>query len=268
MDVDDFLEAETNKLGGRAKIVGSGSDDSGKSKEDSLFGHLDVVREQLKDKNITSALKEFEFLKSRYADMTKKQLMENKYIFNELLKLNLDIINKIESLKGEVHKKISIIQKLLADARARLTAGELNTANKLYIELREIIKDIPSVFAEEKNAVNTQLTAFYVALSVQIQKNSHSAFAVKKNVIEEAIEKAYSYLQAGHKHIPMEIYENINKLFMQLPEGHIYEKALLYNDIIKLFRSSSLGQESSQFIESLISQHHSLIETEKSLPDK
>jgi hypothetical protein len=249
MEIDDFLDIEITKLGTKAI--------SNTKKNDELFDELDVLKQLVVNKDFFSALSNLFNLKHKYHDLTKKQLNENRFIFNELIKINLDLISKIESIKSVSYNKINAVQNLIMDAQIKLNNGNINDANKIYLQTKELIKDIPDIFIEEKKALNNQLTAFFVSFSVQMQKKSELIFIDKKKYLIEVINKSYDYIKTGNK-FPLSTYEHINQLFNELPEGHLYDKAVLYNDILKLFRTAALSEENSNVISTIISQTISL----------
>ncbi|MFW5990722.1 MAG: hypothetical protein ACOCQX_00695 [Candidatus Nanoarchaeia archaeon] len=252
MDIDEFLEKEAKSMGGKAQIMDKEAPQ--KHDNENLFDQLEAVRKQLKENNLTSALQEFDYLKSRYTDMTKKQLSENRYIFNELIRINQEIIKRIDNQRGEFDKRQQMIRKLHSDATNRFNQGEYQTAYKLYIEINEIIKNMSDIFSEEKNRINYELLSFSAALFPRLQQQSDNDFRQKKNVILQEIYNAYQHLKTHNGQLPTDTYEKINKLFQQLPEGHIYEKAILYNDILKLFRSSSLSGETNALVQQMLEQ--------------
>ncbi|MFP4402816.1 MAG: hypothetical protein ACOC3X_02125 [Nanoarchaeota archaeon] len=247
MDIDDFLDLEISKQGMKA-----GS--SGKLKNnDELFSELDNLKHVVAQKDFFTALNNLINLKHKYHDLTKKQLNENRFIFNELIKINSDLISKIDLIKQDLYKKINLIQNLIVDAQTKLNEGNISEANKIYLQTKNLIKDIPDILIEEKKALNNQLTAFYVSYSVLIQKKSEQIFIEKKDYLLNVIKKAYEYIKSGNK-FPLKTFEHINKLFNDLPEGHLYQKAIIYNDILKLFRTAALSEENSNIVNTIISQ--------------
>lgn len=253
MDIDEFLDKEASKMGGKAQIQENNAG-VGKQSSENILDQLQTVKNQLRENRVDTALKEFDFLKSRYTDMTKKQLSENRYIFNELMRINQEIINKINSQRSDFEKRTQMIRKLLNDSQRRFGNGELQTAYKLYIEMTEIIKNMSDLFYEDKNRLNYEVMSFASQLFPKLQEQTDSAFEQKKNLLLHQITQAYQQLQTNNGELPPKVYENINNMFQQLPEGHIYEKAILYNDILKLFRSSSLSGEASSLVNEMLKQ--------------
>ncbi|MGM5482731.1 MAG: hypothetical protein ACQESF_04685, partial [Nanobdellota archaeon] len=255
MDIDEFLDKEASNLSGSSQVVNKSSG-GGKGPQDNenLLDQLETAKGQLRQNNITSALKEFEYLKSRYTDMTKKQLSENRYIFNELIKINQEIITKIDAQRSEFEKRKQTAKKLLNDGHWRFNNGELETAYKIYIELNEIIKNTPDLFHEEKNSLSYEATAFASILFPKMQERSNALFEKQKDIILQEIDKAYNQLQQNNGELPKETYDNINKQFNKLPEGHIYEKTILHNDILKLFKSSFLSGETTSLVNQMLKQ--------------
>ncbi len=270
MDIDEFLENETSKLGGKARIISksdTGSDRRKKNQDSNIFSNIAQLKQHLKN-DVTVAISEFDYLKNRYADMTKKQFSQNRFIFNELLSANNEIIKKIESMRSDTQKKIMMIDRLLRDAQMKLDSGEVTTANKLYIEIKEIIKQIPDIFLEEKQDISNRVTLFSVSLSTKLQEESSRLFAVKKNELENAIREAYDYMSLHDGQIHKGTYERVNSLFMSLPEGHVYEKALLYNDTLKLFRTSFLADETKEVMSIIGSNPVSSVRSAPSVPQE
>lgn len=263
MDIDEFLDTETAKLGGKAKIVSSpGASSQGgslrKLEEETLFEKLEMIKEQVKDKKILSAVRGFESLKSQYTDMTRKLLSENRYIFNQLLEINQDLAKSMHNQKGDVTKKSQLVKKLVADAIAQLNSGNISTANKINIEIQELLREIPDVFVEEKGEIKNEVTSFTVLLTRHLQKAAKVEFADKKKLLESTIFDAYRYIEKSGGYLPYATFNDVNKMFMMLPDGFVYEKIMLYIDILKLFRSSSLGEETRGVLETITKMHQNM----------
>lgn len=272
MDIDEFLDTETAKLGGKSKIVSSPAASSGgslrKLEEETLFEKLEMIKEQVKGKKILSAVRGFESVKSQYTDMTRKLLSENRYIFNQLLEINQDLAKSMQNQKSDVTKKTQLIKKLVADAITQLNSGNLSTANKINIEIQELLREIPDVFVEEKGEVKNEVTSFTVLLTKHLQKVARVEFQDKKKALEATIHDAYRYIEKSGGYLPYATFNDVNKMFMMLPDGFVYEKILLYIDILKLFRSSSLGEETRGVLETITKMHQTMQFTPTARPGR
>ncbi len=251
MDIDEFLDKETSKLGNKAQI-NEKQGSAGAAKQDAnIFEHLDIVKNQLKQNDFNSALSEFDFLKSRYTDMTKKQLSENRFIYNELIKTNNEIISRIESSRSDFIKKSEMVKRYLEDGKAKLHAGRLNEAHKAYVQLNEIFKQLPDIFYEEKNELKYMVMGFSSELFPKLQEKGKLLFEQKKKALQNEINMAYQQIKSNSGQLSQGAYKKINDLFLSLPKGHIYEKSLLYNDILKLFRTTSFIGETNEVLKQM-----------------
>src|SRR3989344_5251686 len=81
----------------------------------------------------------------------------------------LDISRQFSGALGqaydEVTKKTSHIYELINRARSSLQEGKKDLAFRLYAEVQEISNSIPSIFFEERKAVQDQILNFYKELS-------------------------------------------------------------------------------------------------------
>ncbi|MBN2458597.1 hypothetical protein JXB31_05715 [Candidatus Woesearchaeota archaeon] len=238
MDIDEFLDKETSTFQGKTHLLSQeGLIEKEADENADLFKQIQTVKEQIIKKDLSSAGQEFNILREHYINITKKQLKENQFLFNELLKLNNEIITNMGLQAQQVAKQFEVIRKLLDNAKADLRTNKVDEANKLYTEIKTLVDQIPEIFSEEKNRFNEEMLSFYVLLSKFTDAHNKNKFSLRQIQIRKSIMVAMSHLRAGNLSVVKDEFDKISFMYDNLPEGFAKEKALLYQDILKLFSS-------------------------------
>jgi len=240
MDIDEFLDKETSHLEGKARIMSSEFSPSKEDEEMNIFKQMKNVREEIHKKNLGPAWSEFTVLRDHYFNMTKKQLQDNRLLLNELLKLNNELIANIGILSQDTLKNINLIRKLLNNARESLRQNKVDEASRFYHEIKNIYEEIPDVFQEEKNRINSEILSFYILLSSYTEAFSKQQFLRNKAILKRNISTAYIHIKTKQSDLLISDFEKISEIYEQFPEGFTQEKALLYLDILRLFSSAYL----------------------------
>jgi hypothetical protein len=241
MNIDEFLDKETTHLGGKTKLINTSDVAANKEEEQDLFKQIQAVRDQISQKKIGPASKEFSTLRERYVDVTKKQMQQSQFLFDELMKINSELITNIEQQSQESLKKINLIKLLIANAKESLNKNMVDDANKIYSEIKQIYNQIPELFYEEKRKINEEILTFYILLSRYNEILLIQLFMRKKSEIKSLMSSAKEHLKSGNHELIKEDFDKISESYSQLPDGFAHDKAVIYMDILKLFSSVYLA---------------------------
>jgi hypothetical protein len=244
MNIDEFLDKETSHLSGKTNLIDSSEISSKKEDEQDLFKQIQSVRDQISQKKIGSANKEFSSLRERYVDMTKKQMQQSQFLFDELIKINSELISNIEQQSQEALKKVNLIKLLIANAKESLNKNLIDDANKIYNEIKQIYNQIPELFYEEKRKINEEILSFYILLSRYNETLLIQLFMRKKSEIKNLMSNAKVHLKSGNAELIKNDFDQISEAYSQLPDGFAHDKAVIYMDILKLFSSAYLSNHS------------------------
>lgn len=241
MNIDDFLDKEVSSFEGKAKILAATSIEAKQDEEMDIFKQVQLVRDNLNKKKLSEAASEFNLLRERYVVMTKKQALQNRVLFNELIKLNNEIIVNMELNAQETIKKVNTIKQLLLSGTVCLNKNLLDQANRLYFEIKGIYDQIPDIFFEEKRKIYGEILSFYILLSKYIDASAGQEFTLKRAALMTSIKVAKLHLGSGNEELVKADFEKISEMYELLPNGFQKEKAFLHNEILNLFNYAYLN---------------------------
>jgi len=234
MDIDEFLESEGSpeEKGGRKELVEKQSAEfiTGLS----LEGQVAKIRELMQAKRYKDAEKVYFTVKEQYATLAKRQEEARRKIHRELTAINKELLEHLDKVKGEMEQRTMVINDLLSKAQQYMLQGNTDKANQLYLQVREIFKQIPDAFAERKMLIENQILTFYSQLVNEFNKKNYGALLQKRDEIMRHVEIATNFVNLGKGPEAKKAYATINKLYNELPEGFMYEKAIIYKRVLAL----------------------------------
>ena len=238
MDIDEFLSTEAQKS---EELTGKGPRRAESYTDRTILDQIGKVKELIKQRNFKEAERVYYVVKENYANLAKQQEEERKKMHREITSINKQLIDNLTMLKSEVDKKAQIILQLLEKAKEYMRTGELKKANSLYIEIRQIFKQLPDAFAEKKMALENEILAFYGQLVNDFNKKAYHHLQEKEKEINKHITLAIQYIKQGKVQLAKKEYTFINQLYTELPDGFLYEKTMIYRKILDLFRLAESG---------------------------
>lgn len=157
------------------------------------------------------------------------------------MEINKELLEHLDKARVELEQKTMIISDLLMKARQYMQQGNTDKANQLYLQVREIFKQIPDAFGERKMLLENQILTFYSQLVNEFNKRNYGRLLQKREEILRHVEIATNYVNLGNIEEAKKEYHLINKLYNELPEGFLYEKAVLYKRILALYQLTEEG---------------------------
>ncbi len=235
MDIDEFLESESADPGqkpGRKELVEKQSAEF--ITDLSIEQELAKIRELIQAQRYKDAEKVYFTVKEQYATLAKRQEDARRKIHRDLMQINKELLEHLDKAKAEMEQKTLIISDLLMKARQYMQQGNTDKANQLYLQVREIFKQIPDAFGEKKMMLENQILTFYSQLVNEFNKKNYGQLLQKRDEIMRHIEIATNLINLGNVEDSKREYGLINTLYNELPDGFLYEKTLIYKRVLTL----------------------------------
>lgn len=249
MDIDEFLESEGSGEGkpGRKELVEKQAAEF--ISDSSLEVMLAKIRELMQARKYKDAEKIYFTVKEQYALLAKRQEEARRHVHRELMAINKELLEHLNKAKEEMGQKALIINDLLIKARQYMQKGDTEKANQLYTQVREIFKQIPDAFSEQKMLMENQILSFYSQLVNEFNKKNYGKLLEKRDEIMRHVEAATNDIRFNKIDHAKKEYAEINKLYNELPEGFLYEKTIIYKRILGLYQFIEEGtQEEADMI--------------------
>lgn len=242
MDIDQFLESEAVKEREQQETSGPGEFTTNRTIEEQII----KIKELIKQRNFIEAEKIYLFVKAHYATLEQKQGEERRALHQKLCEVNKELIESLNAMRQELEKRTNIIRQLLEKAKEYMTKGDMQRANKIYLETREMFKTLPEVFSEKKAELENEITYFYGQLVNHFHQKNYTTLTEKGKQIGNHITTAVGYLNMGDVEAAKREYDIIYQLYTELPEGYLYEKTMIYNQILTLHRLTESGEKTER----------------------
>ncbi|MBI5072324.1 hypothetical protein HZA99_00745, partial [Candidatus Woesearchaeota archaeon] len=193
---------------------------------------LAKIRELIQTQRYKEAEKIYFTVKEQYATLAKRQEDARRKIHRDLMQINKELLEHLDKVKVEMDQKTLIISDLLMKARQYMQQGNTDKANQLYLQVREIFKNIPDAFGERKMMLENQILTFYSQLVNEFNKKNYGQLLQKRDEIMRHIEIATNLVNLGNIEEAKREYGLINNLYNELPDGFLYEKTLIYKRVL------------------------------------
>ncbi len=242
MDIDEFLESESStekEKQGRKTLEEKQSAEF--ITDLSIDGEIEKIRQLFGAKRYKDAEKVYFTVKEQYATLAKRQEDARRKIYRDLMQINKELLEHLDKVKIEMEQKTLIISDLLMKARQYMQSGNTDKANQLYLQVREIFKQIPDAFSERKITIENQILTFYSQLVNEFNKKNYSVLLEKRDEIMRHIEIATNFINLGNIEEAKKEYLAINKIYNEIPDGFLYEKTLIYKRILGLYQLTEEG---------------------------
>ncbi len=249
MDIDEFLEKETKNLGNagpKAKILDTYMTKDINYQNKNIIIEINNIKSLMKENKFGEAGRLYFTVRKKYADLMRQQLEEKHTIYLELSKINQELINYLNQQRLELDKKGGMIKQLIAKGNERLKNAEMNTANQIYLQIREMFRQLPDSFPEKKLLIENEVLQYYSELMKKINSNTRENLLEKSQDINEMITRAFDLVNQKKIEDATKLYNEINKKYNQLPSGFLYERSLLYQKILKLYQATEMVYEKNQ----------------------
>jgi tetratricopeptide (TPR) repeat protein len=235
MDIDEFLETESHEeKGGRKELVEKQAAEF--ISDASIEGQITKIRELIEAKKYKDAEKIYYAVREQYSTLAKRQEEARRRVHRELMAINKELLDHLNTIKDDMSKKSLIINDLLMKAREYMQQGNTDKANQLYLEVREIFKQIPDAFMEQRMLMENQILTFYSQLVTEFNKKNYGKLLEKRDEIVRHIEIATNDIHLNNADHAKKEYTEVNRLYTELPEGFLYEKTLIYKRILALYQ--------------------------------
>ena len=230
MDIDDFLDKEQVKDEEPGKQTAEEEPNTG------IFQDIEHIRGLLEQGKLGEAHKRYEEAKEKFAIYIKEQQQEESQIYDQLMKINHQMLEALNKQKEDVQHKVKIIKELEARTYKHLQAGETDLASKLAKQIDSYIQSLPDDYQEKLNVEKD-----FMALKLEVRKRTDSMSGQRFNELYQKIQQLLNFgfgrIQQGDYSQAQQIYQKADELYKQLPEGFLYEKAAIYRQMLKFFKS-------------------------------
>lgn len=236
MDIDEFLESESSGEAkpGRKDLVEKQAAEF--ISDSSLDGQIAKIRELMQARKYKDAEKIYFTVREQYTLLAKRQEEMRRHLHRELMAINKELLESLNKVKDDMGQKALIINDLLMKARQYMQKGDIEKANQLYIQVREIFKQIPDAFSEQKMLMENQILSFYSQLVNEFNKKNYGKLLEKRDEIVRHIEIATNDIRLNNIEHAKREYIEINRFYNELPEGFLYEKTIIYKRILVLYQ--------------------------------
>lgn len=235
MDIDEFLESENAPEGQKPGRKSLEEKQSSEFITDlSIEQELAKIRELIQTQKYKEAEKIYFTVKEQYATLAKRQEEARRKIHRDLMQINKELLEHLDKIKTDMEQKTLIISDLLMKARQYMQQGNTDKANQLYVQVREIFKNIPDAFGERKMMLENQILTFYSQLVNEFNKKNYGQLLQKRDEIMRHIEIATNFINLGNVEEAKKEYGLINNLYNELPDGFLYEKTLIYKRVLTI----------------------------------
>src|SRR3989338_8994944 len=115
-------------------------------------------------------------------------------LHDKLIKLHETLVtNRAKVYSADLSRKSTIIVKHLDNGWNALEREDVDTAVKIYQEIRKVQKTLPAGFMQKKIQIGEQITVFYEELAAMKAEISTEEFRYKQVQVRSLIEKTKSY---------------------------------------------------------------------------
>ncbi|HIH42618.1 TPA: hypothetical protein HA246_03160 [Candidatus Woesearchaeota archaeon] len=218
-------------------------------------------------KNFNDASQKFTELKELYSQLPNGFLEKKSELHDKLVKLHEALVtNRAKVYSADLSRKSAIIAKHLDNGWNALEKEDVDTAVKIYQEIRKVQKALPSGFMQKKIQVGEKITEFYEELASMRAEISTEEFRHKQSQLRTLLEKVKQYADTASTGTKLNISsadktgtkisstsvlenaENINsnistavelfrqakQVFASLPKGFLEEKSAIETEMFKL----------------------------------
>src|SRR3989338_1700670 len=204
MDVDEFLDRELSELGlvtdkaKDANISVSAGADANKGADNVNFNDLksetssssplfENIASNFNKGSIEDADKYYSQL---WQILFQQKLKWSKELYDQMITLNNHLIEALGRSYSESKKSAARIYELIKNARDSLKEGKKEASYKIYSEIEELDRSIPSVFFEEKRVIREQINMLSEELRIATNNELVKRVSALVQDINKLIDKA------------------------------------------------------------------------------
>jgi tetratricopeptide (TPR) repeat protein len=256
MDIDEFLDKELGK--GPSKKKASLSPEQFSGEVATLITSIQYL--------LTN--KQFDQIEETYDSLWKK-IAENKFSWDVALHSEVgavhDQLNKeLGAVVQDFYKKAQLIEGLMANARMFLNKNEPEAALKVYNEISEMAKDLPSIMFEHKKTIERDVLRLYRDIHEKLGASTVQKVHLLSRQISAQASRIRPYLLSGNIPLATEHYLKLLELYATVPQGFLPLKVAMGKELIEMYKSLSIQIE----IEDLRKQLHPLTQRHLGSPQK
>ncbi len=246
MDIDDFLEKELGKAPQKKKVVLSSEQFSGE------------VATLITSIQYLLSNKQYEQIEETYDSLWKK-ISENKFgwdiaLHQEISAVHDQLNKELSGVVQDFYKKAQLVQQLIANARILLGKEQPESALKIYNEVAEMAKSMPSIMFEHKKSIERDVLRLYRDIHEKLGASTVQKVHNLSRQISAQAAKIRPYLLSGNIPLATEHYLKLLALYSEIPQGFLPLKVAMGKELIEMYKSLSIQIE----IEELRKQLHPL----------
>ncbi len=246
MDINEFLEKELGKAPQKRRAALPPGQFSGEVA--TLITSIQYL--------LTN--KQYEQIEETYDSLWKK-ISENKFgwdvsLHQEITAVHDQLNKELGSVVQDFYKKAQLLQQLMANARAFLSKEQPEAALKVYNEISEMAKALPSIMFEHKKTIERDVLRLYRDIHEKLGASTVQKVHNLSRQISAQAAKIRPYLLSGNVPLSTEHYLRLLALYGEVPQGFLPLKVAMGKELIEMYKSLSIQIE----IEDLRKQLHPL----------
>jgi tetratricopeptide (TPR) repeat protein len=246
MDIDEFLEKELGKTPQKKKVVLSQGQFTGE------------VATLITSIQYLLSNKQYDQIEETYDSLWKK-ISENKFgwdisLHQEITAVHDQLNKELSSVVQDFYKKAQLLAQLMANARELLSKEQPEAALKVYNEISEMAKAMPSIMFEHKKTIERDVLRLYRDIHEKLGQSTVQKVHVLTRQISAQAAKIRPYLLSGNIPLATEHYLKLLSLYGNVPQGFLPLKVAMGKELIEMYKSLSIQIE----IEDLRKQLHPL----------
>ena len=239
MDIDEFLDRELTDLNS-----GESSENSGNSEQpfkNQAPGALSAdASSNLTKSNLEQAEHSYNQL---WHALMQQNIKWNGDLYEQLSSLSRQFSGSLSKAFDETKNKAGRIYELTAKARTFLKEEKKDMALKVYSQAQELSNSVPSVFFQEKRALQEQVNSIYREIISATDAELIKKVSVILQEINQEIDKINFYIMSNNMENASAAYIKCIELYNSVPEGFLKDKNPAGIRLLGVYRSISINME-------------------------
>lgn len=242
MDIDEFLDREFSEVLKAAPAVGQHEINAQAEFPLESAPVFESIKNNLSRGSLESAEKSYAHL---WHLLMQQKLKWNKELYEHLLSSSRQFSMALASAYNDLKRKMSSIYELIIKARAALKEGRKDIAFKIYSEISQVNDSIPSLFFEEKKAVQEHIAEFHKELRSATDNELIKRVYEMINEMNQLIGRIHSSIKSNDIQSSIADYNKCIEIHNQIPEGFLMHKNSAGLSLLEIYKSLSIYTEMS-----------------------
>lgn len=261
MDINEFLEKELGKAPQKKRAALPPGQFSGEVS--TLITSIQYL--------LTN--KQYEQIEETYDSLWKK-ISENKFgwdvsLHQEITAVHDQLNKELGAVVQDFYKKAQLLQQLMANARVFLSKEQPEAALKVYNEIAEMAKALPSIMFEHKKTIERDVLRLYRDIHEKLGASTVQKVHNLSRQISVQAARIQPYLLSGNIPLSTEHYLKLLALYGEVPQGFLPLKVAMGKELIEMYKSLSIQIEIEDLrkqLHPLTQKHFGHVEKQHTLP--